>query len=86
MFPEKLKDVNSYLQLMWIPNYFKLDLPTMLWFGLPFYYPKFKREDLPPSALAYHERLLKLNSKILISISLYFATLLLIAWAAYYFN
>lgn len=86
LFPEKLQGVNSYLELMWIPNFFKLDISTMLWIVLPFYYPKVAKKKLPNSCLEYHDRLLKTNRKIVISFLLYIGILSLFAASIFYFD
>ena len=37
-YPEKLQDVKSFLQLMWVTNSYKLNFDILIWFWFPFYY------------------------------------------------
>lgn len=86
LFPERLQGVNSYWSLMWITNYFKLDFEMMFWLGMPFYYTKIRKENIPISGWPFHERLLKINKKILLFILLFICDIVLIGTIGYMVN
>lgn len=45
IYPEKLRDVKSYFQLMWLKHAFILNFDILVWFWMPIYYSKFSLDE-----------------------------------------
>lgn len=64
LFPEKLNNVETYFQLMWLPNTFKLSFDVLIWFWLPMYYTKEYRKLYDKNAMKLHLKLKDNNKKL----------------------
>lgn len=64
LYPKEFKNVNSFWRFMLPQHYYGLDGDIYFWYTVPVYYSKFKREELPKSALVYHDKLKRINKKI----------------------
>ncbi len=79
IYPEKLRDVKSYFQLMWLSHAFKLNFDILVWFWMPFYYSKKTKMGLSEDALELHYRL-KHNNKKMVIVLLCFIVYFVIFW------
>lgn len=79
IYPEKLSDVKSYFQFMWLTNAFKLNFDILVWFWTPIYYSKIPKEEFTEDALELHFKL-KHNNKILVIVLLCFIVYFFTFW------
>jgi len=79
IYPEKLKGIETYFQLLWITNSFKLNFDTSIWFWFPIYYTKISKDNFAKDALELHFKL-KRNNKQLAIIFLFFIVFFVIFW------
>jgi hypothetical protein len=71
LFPSQVRNVNSYFELMlWLPNYFNLNIKNIIWISIPIYINIFNYE-FNDEALNYHKRLVQNNKKLGIVILIY---------------
>ncbi len=79
IYPDELKNVNTYFQFMWITNTFRLNFDILFWFWMPIYYSKFSPDEFSESALELHFKL-KQNNKKLIILSICFIVCFITFW------
>ncbi len=78
LHPEKFKGLNSYWQLMWLPNYFRIGVENIFWMSIPFYYSKINKKNTSQSVIIHHDRLILVNKKILKYMLLYICSIVLL--------
>lgn len=82
IYPEKLRDVKSYFQLMWLTHAFKLNFDILVWFWMPIYYSKISINEFSEDALELHSKLKHNNKKlaiVLLCFIVYFITFWIVA-------
>lgn len=82
IYPEKLRDVKSYFQLMWLTHAFKLNFDILFWFWMPIYYSKISIDEFSKDALELHSKLKRNNKKlaiVLLCFIVYFITFWIVA-------
>lgn len=66
IYPEKLKDITSYFQLMWLTRAYKLNFDMLIWFWMPIYYSKVLEKKFDKEAFELHLKLKRNNKKLAI--------------------
>jgi len=79
LYPQRLKNVNSYLFFLVSSNIQKLDFNILIWFWFPIYYTKVSTDKLPEDAFELHLKL-KQNNKQLGIIFICFIVVFLLCW------
>jgi len=83
LYPQELKEVHSYLGMMWFSNILMLRFDVMVWFWTPIYYSKISINNLKGKAHQYHDELIRINKKIATYFSLYLLLMAFVGLVAY---